>query len=67
MLFRLHADKRILGPEWKGWSVKGEKLYGPNGKPVSAGLLEIWEIVWQLALVNAPEETLALLDRLRSA
>src|SRR5690606_41816395 len=35
-LFMLHTTGRVLGPEWRGWTVRGEKLISPENEGLTA-------------------------------
>lgn len=47
-LFRLYRDGKILGPEWQGYRVVKNQLWGPDGRPVSPSHLAHWSLAWQL-------------------
>lgn len=64
-LYELHREGKILGPEWDGWRIKGNKLLDPHGKHVTPELLEIWELVWQIAASKDPDGYHAILDRMK--
>lgn len=66
-LFDLHHRGKILGPEWEGWRIKGDKLIGPNGKHVTPHMLELWELVWQIAAAKDPEGYYKILEKARIA
>lgn len=48
LLFQLHRDGRILGPEWQGWSVRGAQLVDPENQSTSQGQLRAYAINYQL-------------------
>ena len=48
-LFVLHRDGRVLGPEWREWSVHKDKLVSPEGQETTHGQLNAYWLVMQLA------------------
>ena len=48
-LFMLHASGRVLGSEWRDWSVKKNVLVDPEGNETTQELLRAYAMVWQLA------------------
>ena len=48
-LFVLHRDGRVLGPEWREWSVHKDKLVSPEGQETTQGQLNAYWLVMQLA------------------
>jgi hypothetical protein len=48
-LFVLHRDGRVLGPEWREWSVHKNKLVSPEGQETTQGQLNAYWLVMQLA------------------
>ena len=47
-LFRLYRDGKILGPEWTGYRVIRERMFGPNGKAITPVDIAHWSLVWQI-------------------
>ena len=69
-LFVLHRDGRVLGPEWREWSVRKDKLVSPEGAETTHGQLNAYAIVMQLAFEvtrNDPEKYAELNRLLQSA
>lgn len=62
-LYDLYREGKVLGPEWEGWRIKGDRLLDPHGNEMSIQLLEHWQLVCQLAHAKAPEAYNQLLDR----
>jgi hypothetical protein len=48
-LFTLHRDRRVLGPEWNEWVVKGDRLVSPEDNEFTQGQLRAYILVMQLA------------------
>jgi len=48
-LFVLHRDRRVLGPEWNEWIVKGDRLVSPEQDEFTQGQLRAYILVMQLA------------------
>lgn len=48
-LFVLHRDGRVLGPEWRDWAVRKNKLISPEGQESTQGQLNAYWLVMQLA------------------
>ncbi len=48
-LFELHRDGRVLGPEWREWSVIKDRLATPEGKEFTRGQLDAHWLIVQLA------------------
>ena len=48
-LFRLHRDRRIVTPEWRGWLVKPDEIADPEGNETSPALLRNHLLVLQYA------------------
>lgn len=69
-LFGLHRDGRVLGPEWRDWSVKGDKLVSPANQETTQGQLNAYWLIMQLARELArdnPKATEEFYRLLRSA
>jgi hypothetical protein len=47
--FVLHRDGRVLGPEWREWCVRKDKLISPEGQETTHGQLNAYWLVMQLA------------------
>lgn len=48
-LFCLYRDRKVLGPDWDGWIVKGNRLVDPEGNETTQGQLRAYYFVYQLA------------------
>jgi Phage protein len=48
-LFMLHRDRRVLGPEWKGWILKPDGIVDPDGNETSRSQLHNYFWIVQLA------------------
>ena len=48
-LFVLHRDGRVLGPEWREWSVQKDDLVSPEGQETTQGQLNAYWLIMQLA------------------
>ena len=48
-LFVLHRDGRVLGPEWREWAVRKDRLVSPEGEETTQGQLAAYYLVMQLA------------------
>ena len=48
-LFTLHRDGRVLGPEWREWAVRKDKLVSPEGQETTQGQLNAYWLIMQLA------------------
>lgn len=48
-LFVLHRDGKVLGPEWREWFVRKDKLISPEGQETTHGQLDAYWLVMQLA------------------
>ena len=44
-LFRLFRDGKVLGRDWNGYKVDSEKLFGPDGRPITAAQLSHFSLV----------------------
>lgn len=66
-LFNLHRNQKILGPEWDGWRVVGNKLYDHADVPTTIAQLNAYQYVYQLASATAPLEIAKLLRELQHA
>ena len=58
-IFVLHRDGRVLGPEWREWSVRGDKLVSPEGQESTHGQLNAYWLVMQLARELARDNPIA--------
>lgn len=63
-LFTLHKNRKILGKEWDGWIVRGDKLYSPANEEWSAKQLEAHLLIYQLAKVYARDQVYEVLLKL---
>jgi hypothetical protein len=66
-LFRLYRDGKVLGKEWDGYNVSGEKLFGPNSRHVRPSDIALTGLVWQALAEKDPESYYALLEKKRRA
>lgn len=48
-LFVLHRDGRVLGPEWREWAVRKDRLVSPEGQETTQGQLAAYWLIVQLA------------------
>ena len=48
LLFKLHRDGRILGPEWQGWHVRGAQIVSARNQSTTQGQLRAYAINYQL-------------------
>lgn len=64
-LVTLHAEGRILGDAFAGWSARGSALIDPEGHHTSQSQLRAYAFVWQLAreLARGDAAATAALDR----
>ena len=46
-LFRLYRDGKILGPEWAGYKVVGEEMFGADGRNLRPNDIVLMGLVWQ--------------------
>ena len=44
-LFRLHRDRMILTPEWRGWRVKPNAIVDPEGNETSRAALRNYQLM----------------------
>jgi len=54
-LFRLYRDQKVLGKDWDGHKVQGPKLFGPDGKSITASHIVLQSLLWQ-ALADSNQE-----------
>lgn len=54
-LFELHARNRLLGPEWRGWRIVGDRLMDPDGGELTAARLHGYQLIIQYAAGLARE------------
>jgi hypothetical protein len=69
-LFSLHRDGRVLGPEWREWAIRKNKLVSPEGQETTHEQLNAYWLVMQLAreLASKDPDTRKEFERLlRSA
>lgn len=66
-LFNLHRNQKILGPEWNGWRVVGNRLYDPADVPTTRQQIEAYEFIYQLASSFAPSAVAAVLRKLSAS
>jgi len=46
-LFRLHRDRLVLTPEWRGWLVSQNAIADPEGNEMPRGLLRDYDLMLQ--------------------
>ena len=65
-LFTLHRDGKVLGPEWRDWSVHKNKLTSPEGQETTHEQLNAYWLIMQLAreLAASDQNTRAEFERL---
>jgi len=51
-LFRLFHDQEVLGPEWEGYRVVGDKLFTPDNRCIRQVDIVLLTLLWQ-ALAEA--------------
>jgi hypothetical protein len=63
-LVSLYIQGRILGPEFDGWAVRGNRLCDPEGHSTTQSQLRAYVFVWQLAreLSRGDAAAAAMLD-----
>ena len=44
-LFRLHRDRMILPPEWRGWIIKPDVIVDPEGAEMPRALLHNYQLM----------------------
>lgn len=66
-LFQLHACQQVLGPQWSGWQVVGDRLFNPANESFTRAQLEAYVLIWQLASSRAPESVHKVLAQLQGA
>lgn len=64
-LFQLHAAQQVLGPEWSGWRVVGDKLYNPEDRGFTQAQLRAYVLIWQLASSRDPDSVGRVLHQLQ--
>ena len=48
-LLRIHAGYELPGDAWRGWSIRGDKLWSPEGRGYSAGFLAYQWLAYAMA------------------
>lgn len=48
-LFMLHRERRVLGPEWRGWLVKADSIVTPDGLEIARSQLDNYFWIMQLS------------------
>lgn len=70
-LFRLHRDRMVLTPEWKGWFVTRKAIVDPDGNETPRNLLHNYFFMMQycreLAVRTGDEQEIARWRRLLEA
>lgn len=62
-LIRIHRDQKLLGKEWEGYRVVGDKLFGPEGKFVRPSHIALQILLWQALAEAAPDKYYELLKK----
>ena len=65
--FRQHRDGKVLGPEWEGYKIVGDKMFGPDGRFVRPSDIALMGLVWQALAEKDPESYYAILEKARRA
>ena len=55
-LFLLHRDRRVLGPEWRGWVITPKSIVDPDGAETSRIQLHGYWLIMQYAREIAREQ-----------
>jgi hypothetical protein len=70
-LFRLHRDRMVLTPEWRGWVVTQNAIVDPEGNETPRGLLRNYYLMLQycrgLGVLTGDEQEIARWRRLLEA
>jgi len=70
-LFRVHRDRMVLSPEWKGWFVTRNAIVDPDGNETPRNLLHNYFLMMQyyleLAVRTGDEQDIARWRRLLEA
>lgn len=48
-LLRILRGGRLLGPEWSGWVVQGNRMWTPEGRVIEAGGMAWWSLIVRMA------------------
>lgn len=48
-LLRILRGGRLLGPEWSGWVVQGNRMWTPEGHQIEAGGMSWWSLIVRMA------------------
>jgi hypothetical protein len=62
-LFRQYRDQKVLGSEWKGYRVIGDKIFGPDGRFVKPSHIELQGLLWQALADASPSKYHELLKK----
>ena len=62
-LFRLFRDNKILGHEWAGFRVVGDKMFAPDGRCIKPSHIELQGLLWQALADAAPAKYHELLKK----
>ena len=65
LLFKLHRDGRILGPEWEGWHIRDGQIVDPENQSTTQGQLRAYYVNYQLLreLMHGNEAAIAEYNR----
>ena len=62
-LFRLYRDNQVLGKDWEGYKVVGDKLFGPDGKFMRPSHIALQVLLWQALSEASTNSYNELLDK----
>lgn len=62
-LIRIHRDQKVLGKEWEGYRIIGDKLYGPDGKFIRPNHIVLHGLLWHALSEAAPNQYRELLEK----
>lgn len=54
-LFRLYRDQAMLGREWEGHRILGDKMFGPDGRFIRPSHIALMGLLWH-ALSDADSD-----------
>lgn len=64
-LWTLYRENCVLGEDWAGHRVIGNKLFGPDGRHITPSDYALIGLLWQALAEKVPASYYALLDRKR--
>ena len=62
-LFRLFRDEKVLGRDWEGYRVIGDKIFSPDGRFVKPSHIELQGLLWQALADASPAKYHELLKK----